>query len=114
LLKTLSLKPDIIWDFNSSFEYGDLNTFHPAFIIFQPVDQIRKEMAQKKADVLVTISAKIADQYQNPDTPRLVVSHGVAENFVQLALRPPQSKNNKPLRPAISGTYALKALTEIF
>ncbi len=108
--KALALKPDIIWDFNSSYEYGDLSAFHPAFTIFQPVDQIRKEMAHKKADVLVTISAKIADQYQNPDAPKLVVSHGVAENFVQLALRPPQSKNNKPLRAGYIGNLCIESL----
>ncbi len=110
ILKRISLKADIIWDFNSSFEYGDLSAFYPAFSIFQPVDQIRKDMVNKKADVLVTISEKIASQYNNQNTPRLVVSHGVAENFVQLALRPPQLKINQPLKAGYIGNLCIESL----
>jgi glycosyltransferase involved in cell wall biosynthesis len=110
VLKKLSLKPDIVWDFNSSFEYGDLSAFFPAFRIFQPVDQIRKELIDKDADVMVTISEKIADQYKKEGIPKLVVSHGVADLFIQLAQKAPRLDINQPIRAGYIGNLCIESM----
>ena len=110
VLKKLSLKPDIVWDFNSSFEYGDLSAFHPAFRIFQPVDQIRKELLDKDADAFVTISEKIADQYNKEGVPKLVVSHGVADIFIQLAQKPPRLDINRPIKAGYIGNLCIESM----
>jgi len=110
ILKKLSFKPDIVWDFNSSFEYGDLSAFYPAFRLFQPVDQIRKELLGKDADAFVTISEKIAEQYTTAGVPKLVVSHGVADLFIQLAQKPPKLDINSPIKAGYIGNLCIESL----
>lgn len=110
VLKKLSVKPDIVWDFNCSYEFPDLSVFGAACTVFQPVDFIKPDVRSKKADVMVTISSRILQQYERTDTPRLLVSHGVSEEFVKLANMTVKPSNGLPVRVGYVGNLTIGSL----
>ncbi len=79
--------PDIVWcfDFNS---FGDLRIFRAGTTIFHPVDPLsdpRHIQAAASADLVLTVSAKIAEQLKSSGRPLHVINHGLALPFEHLA-----------------------------
>ena len=87
MLQTHQIVPDIVWCF-------DLNLF-PTFggiagaaQIFHPVDPLsepRHIQSATSADLVLTVSTKIADQLAPAGRPVHVINHGLAEPFERLA-----------------------------
>ncbi|MGB8191588.1 MAG: hypothetical protein WCF67_06700 [Chitinophagaceae bacterium] len=110
MLKKLSVKPDIVWDFNCSYEYPDLSVFGAAHTIYQPVDFIKPDARTKKADIMVTISEKILQQYQRTDTPKLLVSHGISGEYAKLAAQPPVTEQPQRVKAGYIGNLTIDSL----
>lgn len=87
LLKSRQIVPDIVWCFDFNL-FGDLRIFHGSTTIFHPVDPLsdpRHIQAAASADLVLTVSAKIACQLKPAGRPVHVVNHGLATSFEKLA-----------------------------
>lgn len=108
--RKLGAKPDIIWDFYCSYLYDDLSAFGASLSIFQPVDQLADEVRNKKADVVVSISDNLLNQYYRKDVPSIKVNHGLGEAYVQLAERAPVTAINDPVKAGYIGNLSIDSL----
>jgi glycosyltransferase involved in cell wall biosynthesis len=87
VLQTHHILPDVVWCFDFNL-FGDLRVFHGATTIFHPVDPLsdsRHIQAAATADLVLTVSAKIACQLNPTGRPVHVVNHGLATSFEKLA-----------------------------
>ncbi|HTI11061.1 MAG TPA: hypothetical protein VL832_20965 [Puia sp.] len=96
ILRKLRIKPDIVWDFNWSYLYNDLSIFGAPLKIFNPVDQLAADACRKKADLVISISDDILEQYSLENVPKLRLNHGLGEVFALAAEKesPLRAKGN--------------------
>lgn len=87
MLRTHRIVPDIVWCFDFNL-YHDLSLFGAAKRIFHPVDPLSNPRHIKpsvSADLVLTVSCRIAGQLAPARRPVHVINHGLAPPFEQLA-----------------------------
>lgn len=110
MIAGLTIQPDIVLDFNCAYLYNDLSIFGAPLNIFFPVDMLATNARDKKADMIVSISDLILDQYHPKNVPRLKLNHGLGEAFVAEAESPSLNGNHEKLRVGYIGNLAMDAL----
>lgn len=112
IVQRIGAKPDVVWDFNCSYLYNNLDQFGAPFSIFHPVDLIGQDVSRKSCDLVLSVSSTILDEYKRPDVPKYVVNHGLAETFVKIAKQPPAETEtaDRPLRLGYVGNLMMGAL----
>lgn len=81
------LQPDLVWCFDHNL-FPDLSVFGAAIRIYHPVDplsELRHLQPAKSADLLLTVSDRIAEQLAPAGKPVEVINHGLAAPFEELA-----------------------------
>jgi len=87
LLQSHQCVPDLVWSFDCNL-FLDLSVFRATQTIFHPVDplsELRHAMPARTADLVLTVSSRIADQIPRAQKMVHVVPHGLAAPFEQLA-----------------------------
>ena len=82
-----SIRPDVVWCFDFNL-YSDLSIFKAQKTIFHPVDPLSEAQhirPAKTADLVLTVSEKIADQIRPSGVSVTVINHGLAKPFEELA-----------------------------
>ena len=105
LVKKIGEKPDIVW----SFEMGNalpIKYFTDSNVkIYMPVDgpfgTVDEEKAIQKADILISVTNKILEQYKKSGIPKLRINHGVSDVFISGGITY-QQKN--PIKIGYSGS----------
>lgn len=112
IVQRIGVKPDVVWDFNCSYLYNNLEQFGAPLCIFHPVDLIGKEVAQKRCDLVLSVSKLILDEYKRPGVPKYVVNHGLAETFIKIAKQEPAETEtaDRPVRIGYVGNLMMGAL----
>ena len=110
VLDTLKIRPDIVWDFNWSYLYEDLSIFRAPLRIFNPVDKLSEDTRHKKADLVISISDEILEQYLRNDVPRLRLNHGLGGPFALAAEKAPVGRSDKNIRVGYVGNLTLDSL----
>ncbi len=101
---------DIVWDFNCSYLYNDLSAFGASMILFHPVDKISADTANKKADIVFSVSQLILNDYKVPDVPRYLVNHGISSEFIKIAKQPALSNSGSPVKACYIGNLLIPSL----
>lgn len=82
------VKPDVVWCFEFNL-YGDLDVFGAAQSIFHPVDplsQVQHTDAAGTADLVLTVSDRIAAHIRTAGHAVTVINHGLATPFRDAAM----------------------------
>lgn len=96
LQKKIGVKPDILWSFSSSFYYN-LFWFKAPITIFHPMDQLNNVESvniAKTANLVFTCSQHILDEMKLINTPKYIISHGLAPSFTHYSF-PGHSSNTE-------------------
>lgn len=112
IVQHIGVKPDVVWDFNCSYLYNNLQQFGAPLCIFHPVDLIGKDVSQKRCDLVLSVSDMILHEYKRQDVPKYVVNHGLAETFVKIAKKVPVESEtaDRPVRIGYVGNLMMSAL----
>lgn len=87
MLQLHRLQPDLVWCFDLNL-FSDLSVFGAANRIYHPVDPLsepRHLQPAKSADLLLTVSDRIAEQLVPAGKAVEVINHGLAAPFEELA-----------------------------
>ncbi|HEY4062596.1 MAG TPA: hypothetical protein VGM30_11875 [Puia sp.] len=110
IIKKFDIKPDIVWDFNCAYLYNDLSIFGAPFRIYSPVDAMAADATEKKADVVISISDLILDQYSRKGVPKLRLNHGLGGPFVSVAKAKSPDRNNEKIQVGYVGNLTLDSI----
>jgi len=110
VIRRLKIRPDIVWDFNCAYLYNDLSIFNAPLKIFNPVDFLAEKARSKKADMIISVSDLILDQYALKDVPRLRLNHGLGEPFVVEAKKTTVVGKNERIQVGYLGNLAMDSL----
>ena len=115
LLKAIKESIDVVWSFEFNL-YPDLSAFAASRVIFHPVDPLTNayqvEVA-KDADIIISVSQKILNNFDSADysgKEKLLVNHGVAKEFVQLASTDEGCRANDVLKVGYVGNLDRKII----
>lgn len=89
-------KIDVVWDFDNSNLYHNLDFFGAPTKIFHPVDKGIKSGKNKSADIIFSASSKILNLHSELDVPKFFINHGLSHDFKNLA----EELIKKPLEEA--------------
>lgn len=106
LIKKTRMKPDVVWlfDIGNSIPLK----YFPASArkIYMPVDgpygTIHEKDATEQADIIVSVTDVILEQFKNINIPQYCINHGVAEIFINQIRK--SETTNQPLRIGYSGS----------
>lgn len=87
LMTAHSIRADVAWCFDFNL-YSDLSVFKAPTTIFHPVDPLSEDQhvrPARTADLVLTVSEKIADQIRPSGIQVTVINHGLAKPFEKLA-----------------------------
>ena len=78
--------PDVIWDFDNSYQFSDLNSFGNTLKIFHLVDDIPiGRDGDKNADVIFSVAQRFIDRLKTLNTKKYIVPHGLSRVFTNYA-----------------------------
>jgi glycosyltransferase involved in cell wall biosynthesis len=78
---------DVVWCFDTNL-YSSLADFGAARIVYHVVDQFEERRAfgpAREADLIVSVAREILDRFTEVPRPKLLVNHGIASRFAELA-----------------------------
>ncbi|MBM3965255.1 MAG: glycosyltransferase family 4 protein [Planctomycetes bacterium] len=82
ILKRIGKQYTVVWDFDPSYQFNDLNWFRARSKIFHPVDQVTEGRSEtKSADVLLSVAESIAERFRESTIPKLVIPHGLCSQY---------------------------------
>ena len=85
ILSKIGKQPDIIWDFDNTQRFVDLDRFgKKAFKIFHPVDDIADGLEKPSADAILSVSRIFINRIANK-RPAFQVPHGLNRNYQEIA-----------------------------
>jgi len=97
LLKTIQTPLDVVLSFDNTAKYPNLSIFKAKKYIFFPVDQINmNHLSEYKTygDFIFSISPLILDSFKSHHSKKILLNHGLGNNWVQKA---EEKINNKTL-----------------
>jgi glycosyltransferase involved in cell wall biosynthesis len=115
LLRTIGVRFDMVWCFDVNL-YSDLRWFRAPLKIFHPVDQVlypyQVDVAAN-ADIVLSVSDEILDKMRQHGTPQLRIEHGLASEFVALALQrvaEMEYQRHEPIRVGYVGNLLIPSV----
>lgn len=79
---------DVVWDFDNTYNFANLEEFGTSLKIFHPVDQIVTHCSStKQADIVFAIAQSILDRISLGETPAHRIGHGLSRLHVDFARR---------------------------
>jgi hypothetical protein len=87
ITRAIGGEPDIIWDFDISYNFRDLAAFGPGVKIFHAVDPDDRlmTMGDKGADLVLGVTRSILDMRGAAAGPAHVIPHGISRHHVTMA-----------------------------
>lgn len=106
LVRYIGEKPDLILSFDLQGHFPLRYFPRDVTRVYFPVDEPfipRSLDAAKTADALISITREILDKFKGFDIPKLLLNHGLAEEFMDLPLR--VHEPGRPLHVGLSGNF---------
>jgi hypothetical protein len=103
LVKKISSPVDIVWSFDLGNNYPLRFFDKRSYKIFHPVDEPLDTLAinaADRADIIFSVTNEILGKYEQYNTPRYFINHGVTNDFLAKATL---GKINNPIRVGFSG-----------
>lgn len=86
LVRAIGGPPDIVWDFDNSYQFSDLRVFDAEFSIFHPVDDLPPGVAKSKhADLILSNAQRYIDRLEPSPEHAEVIDHGLSKGFIDRA-----------------------------
>ena len=88
LCKVIGRRPDIVWDFDNSYQFADLRAFGASLSMFHPVDDLAPSRRKHKhADIVLTLSGRYSVDMGITPERVLQVPHGLNRAHADYARR---------------------------
>ncbi len=87
LIEKIGDVPDIVWDFDNSFQFSDLTAFDASLSIFHPVDSFKLGLGSKSADIVLSCTPEYAAMSGVSSDRLLIVPHGLRQEYASHAAR---------------------------
>lgn len=86
LVDAIGVKPDVIWDFDNSYQFKDLRVFGAKLSIFHPVDDLPNGKATSKhADLVLSNAQRYINRLEPKPVVSRVIEHGLSDAFIKHA-----------------------------
>jgi hypothetical protein len=116
LLKTIGVKPDVVWSFQG-YLLGNLQLFGAPVTIFFAADSFSETKLPREiysADILFGVSDTIYNRIKESGKPTFQINHGLQREFVESAQRLSGAEmkvvSNKNISVGYSGNLRMEAL----
>lgn len=85
LVEGIGTEPDIVWDFDNTYQFADLDTFKADINIFHPVDDFSPRVAaDKNANLVLSVDQRFLDKIPG-SAQKLIIPHGLGRKHEQHA-----------------------------
>lgn len=110
ILKKISKKIDIVWDFNAQPFFANLKIFGASLSILHPVDKISAKVNDRGADIIFSLSQEILGMIDSQQTPKIFINHGLSKQYAELMQEKNHCQHNQPLKICYVGNLMIHSL----